>query len=146
MLMSYWVRSYACEWPLPDCQHELATDLFSAEHAREGSILEKFGICLGPASVQSTARREWQLTGAHFRRSNVRVWPVSDQLIGCAQAGFRIASNAARARNPERVSPCLRAWASTARRIRCGKVMLILAALSPSSLTSTSTIAQVQPR
>jgi hypothetical protein len=34
MLMSYWVRSYACEWPLPDCQHELATDLFSAEHAR----------------------------------------------------------------------------------------------------------------
>jgi hypothetical protein len=63
-----------------------------------------------------------------------------------AHAGFRIASSAARARNPDRVSPCLRAWASTARRIRCGKVMLILAALSPSSLTSTSTIAQVQPR
>jgi hypothetical protein len=40
----------------------------------------------------------------------------SDQLIGYTQDGFRIASNAAWARNPDRVSPCLRAWASTARR------------------------------
>ncbi len=36
--------------------------------------------------------------------------------------------------------------ASTARRIRCGIVMLTRAALSPSSLMSTSTMAQVQPR
>ncbi len=60
--------------------------------------------------------------------------------------GLRMASSAARARNPDRVSPCLRAWASIARKMRRGKVMLILAALSPSSLASTSTTAQVQPR
>ena len=72
--------------------------------------------------------------------------PLAAVSAGALQAGLRIASNAARARNPDRVSPCLRACASTARRIRCGNVMLILAALSPSSLRSTSTIAQVQPR
>src|SRR5271156_1928848 len=74
---------------------------------------------------------------------------LADQRLSCSvatQASLRIASSAARARNPDRVSPCFLAWASTARRIRCGKVMLTRAALSPSSLASTSTTAQVQLR
>ncbi len=66
--------------------------------------------------------------------------------IAAPHACLRIASSAARARNPDRVSPCVFAWASIARRIRWGNVMLILAALSPSSLASTSTTAHVQPR
>jgi hypothetical protein len=88
-----------------------------------------------------TAASGGMFTGALLDRPQVA---IQDWVL--AHAGLRIASTAARARNPDRVSPCLRACASTARRIRCGNVMLILAALSPSSLTSTSTIAQVQPR
>jgi len=61
--------------------------------------------CQGTRSV--TALGTARATGAS--QPNRPLLAGSDQLIGYAQAGFRIASNAARARNPDRVSPCLRA-------------------------------------
>jgi hypothetical protein len=41
-------------------------------HSWESSV-----TCLGPASGQSTARRELQLTGEHFWPSNDSKWPVA---------------------------------------------------------------------
>jgi hypothetical protein len=53
-----------------------ATPTYSAVIPIPGHSWESSGICLAPASDQSTARRESELTGAHFRRSNDSKWQI----------------------------------------------------------------------
>src|SRR5271166_4858972 len=48
---------------------------------RRVDLWKESGIFLSHAPGQSTPRREWRLTGAHFWGSNDRSWPISD---GCS--------------------------------------------------------------
>jgi hypothetical protein len=59
---------------------------------REGHSWESSGIYVGPASNQSTARRECQLTVGHLWRSNDSKWPVSDRWPPTGTERFRLRS------------------------------------------------------